>query len=365
MVIQKENIILSKCILTCLTVLNYSFAIFVTVLTKHIFQMLNVHKNSNKPMKGGKGTKGGSGSGGSYYSQPAYDDYYYYDEPSSGYYDNGGYGDYYGHNTGPGYVDDSLQGEDVVYLTAWQDNRFSSADPIYVTPNAPDPEAAGNIWLYADVPLQEESGIDVEPLLGFAQGTCQSLFSNQNGYCHFTYEFFDGLEVIASITVEGETEPTGPSVLTIVGGTGELHRATGEVILTPVALDETTTPPTVADDGSLFLGNPVGYYMEAIIYVSYRLTDIINEEPAFETISPTFDETEVEGEDTMDVEDPMTIVEEGESGAGQVVEFGRVVCPGMDAELDYCDCDFDCTDSPDTRCGCDAAWEDSCCGTAI
>ena len=29
---------------------------------------------------------------------------------------------------------------------------------------------------------QEEAGIDSDPLLGFAQGTCQGIFSNENGY---------------------------------------------------------------------------------------------------------------------------------------------------------------------------------------
>jgi hypothetical protein len=333
---------------------------------------------------GGRGSKGGSGGGGGggggqYYPQePTYDDYYYYPDSSQ-----------------PGGTDDSLSAEEVVFLAAFQDNRFSSADPIFTTPNAPDAAASGNLWLYADVPLQEESGIDVEPLLGFAQGTCQSIFSDQDGYCHFTYEFFDGLEVIASLTVEGETLPTGPSILTIVGGTGELKGATGEVSLTPASLDETMSPPTIVDDGSTFLGNPFGYYMEAIVYVRYNIADVLvddftwaddvwgmddavnMEDPPMDMEDPPMDMEDP----PMDMEDPPMDMEEEEEPeetsapstapplasepGGATLSFGQVVCDGMDPDLDYCDCDYDCEDSPTHRCGCDEAWEDDCCGTAF
>ncbi|KAL3921339.1 MAG: hypothetical protein SGILL_002799 [Bacillariaceae sp.] len=279
---------------------------------------------------------------------------------------------------GGGNTDDSLSAEEIVFLAAFQDNRFASAEPIYVTPNAPDPAATGNLWLYADVPVQEEAGIDTDPLLGFAQGTCQGIFSNQNGYCHFTYEFFDGLEVIASITVEGETQPTGPSILTIVGGTGELSGATGEVSLTPVSLDATVNPPLIVDDGSAFLGNPFGYYMEAIVYVKYHIADVFVDD-----YTPVDDRFGVDdawmGEDVApDSEMEIVVVDAPQTttlapiaveppvssnGGGVTLELGRVTCAGMDPDLDYCDCDYDCEDSPTHRCGCDEAWTDSCCGT--
>lgn len=171
-------------------------------------------------------------------------------------------------------VDDDLFSEEVVSLTAFQDNRFSSAEPIYVNAGDPDIEETGNLWVYADVPLQEAGGVDVDPLLGFAQGTCQGVFSNLDGYCFFTYEFFDGMEVIATLTVQGATQPMGPSILTVVGGTGELEGVSGDVSLIPATLDTTVTPPAVVRDESTFLGNPDGYYMEALLYVRYRIADI-------------------------------------------------------------------------------------------
>jgi hypothetical protein len=328
-------------------------------------------------------SESGGGSGGhAYYSEeePAYDDFFL--GPSEPDHDDD---TYYYPPVNPGPTDDSVSSEEVIFIAAFQDNRFSSAEPIYVNPNAPDPTATGNVWLYADIPLQEETGIDVKPLLGFAQGTCQSIFSDQDGYCNLTYEFFDGLEVIATLTAEGSTLPTGPSILTIVGGTGELKGATGEVSLTPVSLDDTVTPPTIADDGSSFLGNPIGYYMEVIVYVNYVIADIhvddldddywgvvdtvnmVTDPPNMgtPTISP------LQAQQTTPASTPaptsassLTVPDSSVLSNGGSLTLGRVICDGMDPDFDYCDCDYDCEDSPTHRCGCDKAWTNDCCGTA-
>jgi hypothetical protein len=224
--------------------------------------------------------------------------------------------------------------------------------------------------------LQKENGIDVEPLLGFAQGTCQSIFSDQDGYCNLTYEFFDGLEVIASLTAEGATLPTGPSILTIVGGTGELKGATGEVSLTPVSLDDTVSPPTIVDDGSTFLGNPIGYHMEVIVYVTYNIADVFVDTRGMDDAvnmdtpnmgTPTVSPVQVEEEESPAPSSvPLFSVPdsgvESLSGGGSL---GRLTCDGMDPDFDYCDCDYDCEDSPTHRCGCDEAWTEDCCGTAF
>jgi hypothetical protein len=205
------------------------------------------------------------------------------------YYDDGYYtDDYYFYPSAEPLVDENLYAEELVTLTAFQDNRFSSADPIYVTPENPDVEATGNLWLYADVPLQEPFGIDVDPLLGFVQGTCQGIFSNLDGYCSFTYEFFDGLEVIATMTVQGATQPTGPSILTVVGGTGDLEGVSGDVSLIPTSLDTNVTPPAIVEDNSPFLGNPDGYYMEAILYIRYSIAFVPDDG---ETVVPDDGET--------------------------------------------------------------------------
>jgi hypothetical protein len=263
----------------------------------------------------------------------------------------------------------------VIFLAAFQDNRFSTNEPIYATPENPDPTSTGNLWVYSDLPLQEPTGIDVASLLGFVQGTCQAIYSDQTGYCFFTYEFFDGLEVVASITAEGETQPSGPSILTIVGGSGELKGASGTVSLVPSTLDETSTPPTVVEDGSTFLGNPVGYYMEAVVYVQYKVAGM----PSFENDYAIADgnmqgwNSPVQTAPVPSAAPPASAPGSSSSGmnAGTpaggdevaTVEAGVVICPGMDPDLDYCDCDFDCEDSPFHRCGCSEAWEpeNSCC----
>jgi hypothetical protein len=177
------------------------------------------------------------------------------------------------------YIDDTFGAEEVLYVSAFQDLRTSSPTPIYVTPDAPDPAATGNLWVYAEAPLQSEFGIGVEALLGQVHGTCQSTFQNLNGFCSFTYEFFDGgPEVVASMTVEGATQPYGPTILTVSGGDGELAGVSGEVQLTPVTLDDTFVPPLLTtDDSTLFLGNPVGYLMEAVVYVRFRVADVVDD----------------------------------------------------------------------------------------
>jgi hypothetical protein len=143
-------------------------------------------------------------------------------------------------------------------------------------------------------------------------------------------------------------------------------------------LDETVVPPLIVEDGSAFLGNPFGYYMEAIIYVKYRIADVFVDDNTFEEVDDrwgvddawTGDDAVPDMEMEIEVEDPETttpIVVETETpaestGSSVNEELGRVVCAGLDPDLDYCDCDYDCEDSPTHRCGCDEAWTDSCCG---
>lgn len=301
-------------------------------------------------------------------------------------------------------VQEDLSAEEIVTLSAFQDNRFASPDPIYVTPENPDVEATGNVWIYADVPLQELFGIDVDPLIGFVQGTCQGIFSNQDGYCSFTYEFFDGLEVIATMAVQGATQPTGPSILTVVGGTGDLEGVSGEVSLIPASLDTTVTPPTVIEDDSLFLGNPAGYYMEAVLYIRYGIAVVPDDDAAFPAddvlvddfvmpelptgppvvmpedpsgppaAAPTPVRPPTGGDDTDDlvdmpelptavpVDEPTTSPAMGGPSLPPILGgtddfgFSTVQCLG---EVELCDCTDDtCTLSP---CMCDEAQAPSCC----
>lgn len=197
--------------------------------------------------------------------------------------------------------------------------------------------STGNLWVYADLPLQAEFGIDVDPLLGIVHGTCESTFENLNGYCSFTYEFFDGgPEVIASMTVSGATEPFGPSILTVSGGTGELVGVSGEVSLSPVSLDIAFVPPVLTtDDSTLFLGSPIGYYMEAVIYVRFRVADIVDD--IFLDDVFFFDDVVVEEEVDVVVSSPVRSYWDG-----------TVQCPEQHS---VCDCDLNCVDGS-TYCEC-------------
>ena len=235
------------------------------------------------------------------------------------------------------YYDDSLGAEEVLYLSAFQDLRASSSEPIYVTPENPDPLSTGNLWLYTNVPIQEPAGIGVSALLGQVHGTCQSTFQNLNGFCSFTYEFFDGgPEVVASMTVEGATEPFGASILTVSGGDGELAGVSGEVQLYPVTLDDTFVPPLLTeDDTTLFLGNPVGYMMEAVVYVRFRVADVVDDY--------YLDDRYWDDDIVLETESAAAATEEEPD-----VDFVVVQCDG---ESSFCDCDMNCVDGS-TFCDC-------------
>jgi len=171
--------------------------------------------------------------------------------------------------------DDSIVTEETLTVEYYQDNRFSSPDPIFGDITNPTREAAGNKFLYANVPLQPIFGINDLPIQGLAQGFCESTSEEGHGFCHFTYEFFElnlgAILVYASLTVEGATNPQGPSKLNVLGGTGEFAGAVGEVTLIPVGIDESIVPARIFHDGSFFLGNRNGYETKMEINVRYLI----------------------------------------------------------------------------------------------
>jgi len=123
-----------------------------------------------------------------------------------------------------------------------------------------------NRWLYVNVPIRVSFGIDTLFTAGLVQGFCESKPPSLDGYCHFTYEFFElvdegTLVVYASFAAEGAINSKGPSTLTILAGTGTLTNFVGTVTLWPVRLDEENPliPARMMRDNSLFLGNSVGY----------------------------------------------------------------------------------------------------------
>jgi len=147
--------------------------------------------------------------------------------------------------------DDKLVTEELLTLEYYQDNRFSSPDPIF------------GRYLYTNVPLQPIFGINDLPIEGIAHGVCESTEIGIGGYCNFLYEFFDIIDgffvVSGSFTAEGPTNPQGLSVLPIVGGTGAFENYTGTITLWPVNIDDSVVPARIERDNSLFLGNRAGY----------------------------------------------------------------------------------------------------------
>jgi len=264
-----------------------------------------------------------------------------------GYFDDDQYYDAAGTVSGGSLDDDQLVTEELITIEYYQDNRFSSPDPIYADPTNPTREASGNRWLYANVPLQPIFGINDLPIAGLLQGYCESIFEDQDGFCHFTYEFFDlndgAIVVYASITAEGSTRPQGPSVLNIIGGAGEFSGAVGEITLWPVGIDESIIPARIFKDGSLFLGNRNGFEAKFDVSVRYLLNAPI---PVPVPVS-------------MPVPAPITQAQAGVSAMGLATQSAtRVECDGQ-IESEYCDCDMDCGVVDSDRCACAEA--EACC----
>lgn len=242
--------------------------------------------------------------------------------------------------------DDQLVTEEQLTIEYYQDNRFNTDDPVFANPVDPSREDSGNKFLYANVPLQPIFGVDDLPIQGLAQGYCESLVDDQDGFCHFTYEFFDlqdgAIVVYASITAEGATVPQGPSTLNILGGTGEFSGAVGEITLYPVGIDESIIPNRVFKDGSLFLGNRNGYEAKFDVSIRYLLN------------APLPIPVPVQMPIPAPIASPV-----GNNG-DQAFFPNRVTCAGQ-PESEYCDCDADCATVGSPRCACSEAKEESCC----
>lgn len=242
------------------------------------------------------------------------------------------------------YDDDQVITETAITIEFYQDNRFSNPEPVLSNAANPTREASGNRWLYANVPLQPIFGINDLPIEGLVQGFCSGIKEDKIGFCHFTYEFFDlqdgAIVVYASLTVEGSTNPQGPSTLIILGGTGEFADAVGEATLWPVNIDENVLPSRIFRDGSFFLGNRNGYEVKFDVSVrSLANPKMVIPAPTVSIVSAP-------------VSAPLP--QDGAEGFAP-----RVICPGQ-IESEYCDCAMDCQ-ATSARCSCSDAIE--CCNT--
>lgn len=288
------------------------------------------NKKQSSPQQGRRSlpyNNGGGGGGGQVYVDDYYDDRVYYD-------------------------DDQLVSEEVLTIEYYQDNRFSNPEPVLSNAADPTREASGNRWLYANVPLQPIFGINDLPIEGLAQGFCTGVDSDQDGFCHFTYEFFDlqdgAIVVYASLTAEGTTEPQGASILTVLGGTGEFAGAVGEVTLYPVSIDESVVPARIFRDNSLFLGNRNGYEAKFDVSVRYFVN------------APKSIPVPVNQPVASPVAAPVVTGGAAQAPVAATSSFAqRVTCQGQ-VESEYCDCQGDCQ-TTSARCNCAAAQE--CCDT--
>jgi len=257
--------------------------------------------------------------------QTGFDDDYYFD----------------GGAVGTGLTDDQLVTEEQYTIEYYQDNRFSAPEPIFANIQSPSLDASGNRWLYANVPLQPIYGINDLPIQGLAQGFCEGLRDAEEGFCHFTYEFFDLMDgaivVYASLTAEGSTNTQGTSKLNILGGTGEFSGAVGEVSLTPVGIDESIIPARVFKDGSLFLGNRNGFEAKFDIAVRYLLNAPI---PVPVPVAQAVPQS---------IPAPVTSVS---------FASANVNCLADDSE--FCDCGSDCANANGLG-RCDCAEGQACC----
>ena len=157
---------------------------------------------------------------------------------------------------------------------------------VYVDPSFPDPFQSGTVYLYSDVPIQDASeGVDVSPyFIGTVQGTCTRTDPNPfdsfeylgKALCQFNYEFFDDAILVASFTAEGPVENGYSSLLTVIGGLGELEGVSGEVYLEAAIVDETYSPPQAVADSLLdFLEEAEGYIMNAYLYTDPTRTPYV------------------------------------------------------------------------------------------
>lgn len=223
--------------------------------------------------------------------------------------------------------------------------------PIFADPSNPDSFAAGNVQLFVDTPLWEIDGIEASALIGLVQGTCTRTdpgapgdFDYEgSGVCSLTFEAIVGEEIVASFTAEGRVlNPDNAmgreSVLTVKGGLGEFAGVSGEILLFPASLDTSVTPPFPNLDSSLdFLNVFDGYIFEGVLF-STVVIDI-------------FEDDEVtEDDDLFGVPDDTPDV------------FETVTCPGEEPQ-NFCDCNSDCVNFPDTYCACEEA--QACCEGSV
>jgi hypothetical protein len=109
---------------------------------------------------------------------------------------------------------------------------------------AADEQRLGTTFIYNDPILNQTTRNIIDG--SFATGHCLRTQKREalddgssagGGYCHFTYTFSDGGNVVASINSAGEVFDSFGGTIAITGGTGSYIGARGELTVLPVEVN--------------------------------------------------------------------------------------------------------------------------------
>jgi hypothetical protein len=140
----------------------------------------------------------------------------------------------------------------------------------YVDPSNPSETEIGNIIIFNNADLHNAE--DIGTPQGQVQGTCTRISTADEHYCTFAYEIFNDEGSTITFTADGRVDnsDTSGSIIPITGGFNGLEDASGTVILTPVMVDNSESPPEVTASDSVF----DGYLAEFQVILNYGVASI-------------------------------------------------------------------------------------------
>jgi hypothetical protein len=146
------------------------------------------------------------------------------------------------------------------------------SNPVFVDYSNPNEQALGTVYIYNDVLLNQTTLVELNN--SFVTGHCTRFQDRRNatggnfisggGLCHFSFSLFDGQET-STLIVAGEIFDAFGGSLTITGGSKSFLGAVGQVVLSPVSVNNVGT--FMNADNDIFIGVD-GYLMNAEILVN-------------------------------------------------------------------------------------------------
>jgi hypothetical protein len=146
------------------------------------------------------------------------------------------------------------------------------SNPVFVDYSDPNEQALGTVYVYNDVLLNQTTLAELNT--SFVTGHCTRFQDRRNvtggnfisggGLCHFSFSLFDGQET-STLIVAGEIFDGFGGSLTITGGSKSFLGAVGQVVLSPVSVNNDGT--FMNADSDVFMGVD-GYLMNAAILVN-------------------------------------------------------------------------------------------------